>query len=121
MAPKFIRQDYMRHIKIGRNRKKLLKWRRPNGRHSKMRKQRKGYPASPTVGYKTPKKEYGKIKGYNPIKIDNLNDLAKTNKHNIIIISRKVGAKKRIEIIKKAGEMNLNILNINPGVKNETK
>ena len=60
MAPTFIRQDYMRHIKIGSGRKKLLKWRRPKGRHSKMRKQRKGYPAIPTVGYKAPKKEYGK-------------------------------------------------------------
>src|SRR3989344_5543124 len=101
MAPTFIRQDYMRHIKIGSGRKKLLKWRRPKGRHSKMRKQRKGYPAIPTVGYKAPKKEYGKIKNLTPLMINNLSDLSKANSSNILIISRKIGAKKKIDVIKK--------------------
>ncbi|MDO8508417.1 MAG: eL32 family ribosomal protein [Nanoarchaeota archaeon] len=121
MAPTFIRQDYMRHIKLGKNRKKLLKWRRPKGRHSKMRKQRKGYPASPTVGYKASKKEYGLIKGFLPFIVNNVKELDLATKKNIIVISRRVGTKKKVEIIKKAESMKLPLLNVKQGVKNETK
>ena len=112
---KFLRQDYMRHSKLGKNRKKLQKWRRPKGIHSKMRRQRKGYPVSPSVGYKRPKTERNKINGHMPILINNLNDLGKIKKDCIAVLSGNVGARKKIEIIKKAEEMKIKILNL--GVK----
>ncbi len=121
MAKKFLRQDYMRHIKLGKHRKKLQKWRSPKGMHSKMRNKRKGYPASPSVGYKSPKKEKGKILGLNPKIINNMKDLQNTAKNNIIIISQKIGARKRIEIIKKASESGIKILNAHGGFQNGLK
>ncbi|MCH7568259.1 MAG: 50S ribosomal protein L32e [Nanoarchaeota archaeon] len=118
---KFIRTDSNRFSKIGRKRKKLQKWRRPKGRDNKMREKRFGYPRLPTVGQKTPKKEIGKIRGMKPYLVYNVKDLDKTNKKTILIIGR-VGAKKRLEIIKKALEMKLKISNIkNLRKENETK
>jgi len=112
MTKKFLRQDFMRHIKIGKHRKKIMKWRRPKGRDSKMRLKMKGYPASPSVGYKASKKDKGKIKGFKSIIVHNVNGLAKLDKNSIVIIAKKVGARNKITIIKKADEMKLPILNI---------
>lgn len=118
MAPrKFLRQETGRHLRIGKRKKKYQTWRRPKGRHSKMRKKRKSYPVSPSVGYKSPKNEAGKIFGLTPILISNIRELEKLNKNSAVIIARKVGARKKIEIIKKADEMNLKILNVKSGVK----
>ena len=109
MKLKFLRQDYMRHLKLGKNRKKLQKWRKPKGRHSKMREKRKGYPISPSIGYKSQKV-------VTQIIINNLNELKNLNEKNPIIIAKKVGAKKKIEIIKLAQERNIKILNVK-GIK----
>lgn len=111
MSKKFLRQDYMRHIKLGKHRKKLLKWRKPKGRHSKMRRQRKGYPTSPSIGYKSPRKISGRINGQIPVLVSNLKELF-INKNSLIIISKKLGARKRIEMLKKADEMKIKILNV---------
>ena len=108
---KFIRQDAGRYSKLGKKRKKLLKWRKPKGRHSKMREKRIGYPASPKVGHKSNKKEAGKINGKMPYLVYNSSDLEKAGKDSMIIIG-KVGARKRLELIKKADEKNLEILNV---------
>ncbi len=117
MVKKFIRQDYMRYSKIGKGRKKLQKWRRPKGRHSKMRLKRKSYPASPNIGYASPKKELGKINGMSPVLVHNLKDMRSLEKNNLIIISGKVGAKKRLEMIKLAEEMKLKVHNLPGGSK----
>lgn len=111
MAKRFLRQDTNRFSRLGKNKKYLQKWRRPKGRHSKMRKNRAGYPVSPIIGYKGPRKEAGKIKGLIPILVKNLNDIKKAGKDSILIIAR-VGAKKKIDLIKKAQELNIKIANI---------
>ena len=111
MTKKFIRQDYMSDGKSGKNRKKLQKWRRPKGRHSKMRKQRKSYPASPTVGYKSSKKSFGKIRNKNPVLVHNLKELESLSSNDIAILA-KIGAKKKLDLIKKAGELKIQIYNI---------
>ena len=117
MTKKFLRQETTLHSKIGRNRKKIQKWRRPNGRDSKMRLRRRNYPASPTVGHKTPRKESGKIRNLTPLTISNFADLNSATKHNILILSARLGARRKIEIIKKAEELKLQILNIKGGAK----
>ncbi len=114
---KFVRQDSHRFSKIGKNRRKLQKWRKPKGRHSKIRQKRRSYPTSPTVGHKSPKKQEGKIKNLTPIKIENSSQLQKVAEKNIIILSGKLGAKKKIELIKKAAEKNLKILNLKDNKK----
>src|SRR3989344_779726 len=108
MKKKFIRQDSWRYSRIGKNRKKLQKWRKPKGRHSKIREKRFSYPSWPMVGYKGVRKELGKINGKIPCLVYNIEDLERANKNSIIIIG-KVGAKKKLEIIKKANEKNMQI------------
>ncbi len=118
MSKEFIRQETRRHLKLGRKRKKMRKWRRPKGRDSKMRLQRKSYPASPSIGYRTAKQTRGKIHGKSLILVRNLNDLKKINKNSVALLA-KIGAKKKFEIIKNAQENKIKILNVNGG-KNET-
>lgn len=112
---KFIRRDSGRYSKIGKNRKKLQKWRKPKGRDNKMRERRFGYPKSPSVGYKSKKTEAGRVSGKVPFRACNVGDLSKTGKDSLIIIGS-VGAKKKLEIIKKASEMGLSIVNVNQSV-----
>lgn len=105
--PDFIRQEYPA-------RKNLKKtWRKPKGIHSKMRKKKLGKRKQPSVGYKSPRLVRGLSKeGLIPILIQSLNDLVKVTKNHIIILSRTVGNKKRIEILKKIKEKGFKIQNI---------
>jgi large subunit ribosomal protein L32e len=111
MSKKFIRQDFMRFSKLGKGRKKLQKWRKPKGRDSKMREGRRSYPAVVRLGYKTDKKESGKINGKHPVVVRNVGDLSGLGKKNAVIIGR-IGAKKRIDVINKAMEMKLELVNV---------
>ena len=61
MSDKFKRQESGRHSKLGKNRKKLQKWRGAKGRDNKIREHRFGYPKAPSVGYKNTRKDFGKI------------------------------------------------------------
>jgi large subunit ribosomal protein L32e len=108
---KFIRTDYWRSSKLGKNRKKLQVWRRAKGRHSKIRRRRKGYPAMPVIGYRTEKKGRDKIDNLDPILVHNLKDLENVPKNSIIIIAR-IGAKKKMTILKRAEEKRLKIANL---------
>jgi large subunit ribosomal protein L32e len=109
---KFARRSTFKFSRMGRGRRKLQRWRAAVGRHSKVRKNRFGYIRSVRIGFKSSRSESGKIDGKMPVLIRNMNDLAKTGKENVLIIARTVGAKKRIEMIKKANEIGLAILNI---------
>jgi len=103
---KFLRRDSARHSQFGKRRKKMLKWKKPNGRDNKMREKRRGYPKIVSIGYKNKKqKEIIKI-------IRNIKDLKKIKKGELIILGN-IGKKKKIEIIKKANSENLEFLNIN--------
>jgi large subunit ribosomal protein L32e len=112
MAPRFLRADTFRYKRIGSHSRKLQKWRRPRGKHNKLRLKRFGHPACPSVGYKTKKTNTGKVCGLKPVLIANLASLDSVGKDNIAILSRKLGAKKKLEIIKKAEEKKIKILNI---------
>lgn len=117
---KFRRTDYGRFSKLGKNRKKLQKWRAAKGRDNKIREKRKNYPISPNIGYKRSKKESGRINGKLPVRVMNLKELENVGKENIAIIGR-IGARKRIELLKRADEMKISVLNINRGGRNEAK
>ncbi|MBU2562652.1 MAG: eL32 family ribosomal protein [Nanoarchaeota archaeon] len=110
---KFLRRTWGRYSKLGKRRKKKQIWRRPTGRDNKMREKRKGYPSIVSIGYKKDKKLRGKIKGVQPILVKNIRDLDKTKKGDLILVG-KVGKKKKIELLKKAKEMKLEIQNVNP-------
>lgn len=110
MSKEFRRQDGMRWSKLGKGRKKLQKWRRPHGTHSKMRRRRKNYPKVVSIGYSTNKSQAGLVNGLQTIVVHNQRELLAVGKNNGVILA-KVGAKKKIELLKIAQEKNIQILN----------
>lgn len=104
---KFLRRIWRRHSKLGKGRKKKQVWRRPRGRDNKMREERRGVPRVVKVGYKKDKKKSEK-----PVVIFTVNDLEKVSKKDFVVLG-KLGKKKKMEIVKKATEMQIPLRNIN--------
>lgn len=102
--PKFLRKDWHKKIKLGRGVKKKMKWRFPRGRHNKIRLSRKGHGKRPKIGWGGSDIEIGLIR------VENMRGLEGLKKGDEIIIGS-MGAKKRKEIIAKANEMKIKILN----------
>lgn len=103
---KFIRTHSQRHSKLGKSRPKLQKWRRPNGRDNKIRECCKGHPKKVKIGYKQ-----SKIQIRLQI-IHNMKELEQASKDQPMILA-KIGAKNKIELIKKAKELNIKLNNVN--------
>lgn len=106
--PEFIRKDSYKISRLGRRRKKKRKWRRPRGKHSKVREKRKSYPKQPSIGYGAPREE--KIKKQFKL-IHNVEELESCKENEAVVIAH-VGKKKRKEIIEKAKEKGIKILNL---------
>ncbi len=106
------RKRFLRQTVHGYKRLKK-KWRKPAGSQSKMRKQKAGRPVMPRVGRRSSKAWRGlHPSGLREFFVRNLHDLERVNdKTKTIRISAAVGRKKKEEIVKKAKEMNLKILN----------
>jgi large subunit ribosomal protein L32e len=105
--PKFRRQESWRYKRVGDT------WRRPHGIDSKMRKKVKGWPVSPTVGYRSPKKTRGlHPSGFVETRVQSVADLAGIDPElQAIRIARTVGGRKRVEILALAEEKGIHILN----------
>lgn len=105
---RFLRRLAGRHSKLGRKRKKKLKWHRPRGRDNKMREKRKGRPVSVSIGYKSPlNEEVKKI-----IFVRNLTDLNGIGKGETVVLGH-IGKRKKIEIAKKSQQEGIIIKNLN--------
>lgn len=111
--PDFIMQDAH---KLSRLKKK---WRRPRGSDSKMRQGFKSYCKSVEPGYGSPKEVKGMDRsGLYPVRVESIKILEKINKEKQgIIIKSCVGKKKKVDIINKAKELNIKILNIKDSEK----
>lgn len=109
--PEFIRQDYHKISNLGKGRKKKQVWRAAKGRHSKVRQMHKGRRAMPTIGYRSPKLIRGTTEGKKPVMVYNVHDLMKVGQNDIAIIAS-VGLKKKIEILKRARELKIQVSNI---------
>ena len=105
--PKFRRQESWRYKRVGDT------WRRPHGIDSKMRKKVKGWPVSPTVGYRSPKKTRGlHPSGFVETRVQSVADLAGIDPElQAIRIARTVGGRKRVKILALAEEKGIHILN----------
>jgi large subunit ribosomal protein L32e len=113
--PRFIRQDNFRRMRI----KNQDKWRKPKGIHSKIRHAKKGFRKSPSPGYKSPAAVKGlHSTGLKMVHVSTLEQLAKVNKSSEgIIVSGTLGMQKKLELLKKAIEMKVEVLNFNaPGM-----
>ncbi|MHC1586783.1 MAG: 50S ribosomal protein L32e [Candidatus Hecatellaceae archaeon] len=105
--PEFVRQESWRYKRV------KPAWRRPRGIDSKMRIGKKGWPASPNVGYRSPKA----IRGLHPsglaeVLVYRVEDLKGLNPEiHAVRIAGSVGRKKRLEIFREASQLGLKVLN----------
>ncbi len=106
--PRFLRQGAHFH-----KRRLGMKWRKPRGGQSKLRKHNKSKGFLPSVSYGTPKNlRYLHPSGFKEIIVNNVKDLEKIDlEKEAAKIASAVGKKKRQEIVKKAGELKIKVLN----------
>jgi large subunit ribosomal protein L32e len=105
--PKFRRQESWRYRRVKNT------WRKPHGIDSKMRKKVKGWPPSPTTGYRSPKKTRGlHPSGFVETNVHTMEDLSDIDPElQAIRLARTVGGRKRVEILAIAGERGIHVLN----------
>jgi len=106
-TPEFLREEWFRYKRVPKN------WRRPDGITSKMRINLKYRPSKVRIGFRGPKEVRGlHASGFEEIIIHNTNELEHIDpKTQAARIGGSVGTRKRIEIEKKADELEVRILN----------
>ncbi|MBI2507592.1 hypothetical protein HYV89_01430 [Candidatus Woesearchaeota archaeon] len=100
MKIKFLRQQ------VAGKKKLKIKWRRPRGIHSKLRLKKAGHRKKPSVGFRSQRKDRRSSTSL----VTSINDL--TNAKQSILLSSKLGLKKKLEILKRASELKLKVLNV---------
>lgn len=107
--PKYLREDY--HKKKAVDKKA---WRAPRGRHSKMRHGFQGHRATLEIGYGSPKEaRHLHSSGLMPVLVCNMNELSALNKEKqAAVISGRTGDRKKVELVKKAKEQGIKIINV---------
>ena len=105
--PRFLRPESWRYVRLH------PEWRKPKGLDNKIRKSFKGYPKRVKIGYGGPAKARGyhpsghlDVLVHNPAQLDEL-----IPERDAVRIGRRVGAKKRAAILKRATELGLRVLN----------
>ncbi len=96
------------------NTKRVKKsWRRPRGRDNKMKRGEKAKGKRPSIGYGAPRNlRFLHPSGFKEVFVGNIDDLTKLDpKTEAARIISTVGKKKRMEIIKKAEELKIKVLN----------
>jgi large subunit ribosomal protein L32e len=105
--PKFRRWLSQTYVRIKES------WRKPKGSQSKVRKKLKSKIKMPNVGYGAPKKlRYLHPSGYREVLVHNVKELEKIDpEKEAARIAHSVGKKKRNEILKRAEELTIKVLN----------
>ncbi len=111
MSKRFKTQDYHRYKKLG------IRWRKPKGRHSKLRVGKTGSGIAASIGYGANRATRGKIRKMKCIVVSNVNDLKGAKE--AILISSTVGSKKAALIVEAAKQRGLKILNMKKVKKSE--
>jgi large subunit ribosomal protein L32e len=90
------------------------KWRKPRGLHNKRRLNKKGHQKNPSTGYGSPKEvKFLTRDGLNRVLISNMNDIKNINKEkDIVVLSSKLGLKKKLQILEELGKLGLKVENI---------
>lgn len=107
-TPYFLRDEGFRYKRIPKN------WRRPSGFTSKLRINLKYRPSKVRVGFRAPKLVRGlHASGFKEIMIHTVKELETIDpKKQAVRIGGTVGTKKRLEILKRAGELDIRVLNM---------
>jgi large subunit ribosomal protein L32e len=107
-TPDFLREEWFRYKRIPKN------WRRPDGISSKMRINLKYRPSKVRVGFRGPREIRGlHSSGFEEVMVYNVDDLENLDpKTQAARIGSSVGTKKRMDIEKKAEELDVRILNM---------
>ena len=105
--PKFLKQGvkYLKRIRV--------RWRKPRGLDSKLRKKEKSKGKAPNIGYRAPELTRSlHPSGLKELYIQNIKDLEKIDpKTQVGRLSSTIGKKKRESIVKRAEEIKLRLLN----------
>jgi large subunit ribosomal protein L32e len=105
--PEFVRPESWRYVRLH------PEWRKPKGMDNKVRKSIKGWPRRVKVGYRGPHQVRGyHSSGHTEVLVQNAHDLMKVvPEKDVVRIGRTVGSRKRAEIMKRAKELGLRVLN----------
>ncbi|MEM0381947.1 MAG: 50S ribosomal protein L32e [Nitrososphaerota archaeon] len=111
--PEFVRQEAWRYERLEE------KWRKPRGKDSKMRLQKRGWPPLVKVGYRSPRKYRGlHPSGYREVLVHNITELEGLDpKVHAVRLAGSLGARSRLRIYEKATSMGLKVLNPPRGVE----
>jgi large subunit ribosomal protein L32e len=104
----FKRQQKHKHKKL-----KNTSWRNPVGKHSKVRLEKKHAARKPKIGYRTDKDIRGKHpSGYDEVLVHNTDELEELDaEQEAARIASKVGGRKKANIVEKADEEDIKVLN----------
>ena len=107
-SKKFKRQQKHKHNKL-----KNASWKKPVGKHSKVRLKLKSAKPMPKAGYRTPKAIRGlHPSGYEDVLVHNTDGLEELDPEtDAARIGSTVGGRKREKIIEKADEEDIKVLN----------
>jgi len=107
-TPHFLRDEGFRYKRIPKN------WRRPTGYTSKLRINLKYRPSKVRIGFRAPKMVRGlHASGFKEMIIHTVKELETIDpKKQAVRIGGTVGTKKRLEIAKRAGELDIRVLNM---------
>ncbi len=105
--PEFVRQESWRYVRIH------PEWRKPKGIDSKMRRQDKGWPALVRVGYRGPVHARGlHPSGHFDVLLHRVAELdGLVPGRDVARIGGTVGAKKREQILARATELGIRVVN----------
>lgn len=104
---------YQREDKHKKSKLKNTSWRRPRGKHSRARLEKKGAVNLPKVGRRTAKEDRGKHpSGYEETLVHRPADLDELDPETEAArIGGTVGGRKKAQIIEKAEEQDIKVLN----------
>ncbi len=109
--PVFLRQDAHKKKRLSK------KYRKPKGLHSKMRLKKKGYNRTISKGYRSPREVRGfHGVGLEIVYVSSVQDLDKVGKNQGALVTN-VGDKKKLDILKKALEKSIALVNYRDAAK----
>jgi len=105
--PDFVRPESWRYKRLD------PRWRRPRGLDNKVRRQIKGWPTSPRMGYRTPKAVRNlHPSGLEEVLINSLADLSSVDpQRQAVRIGGRVGGRKRDLILTEVTKIGIRVLN----------